>query len=89
MGSRYPEFRITKPHILCFINWTKSIRNIGGLVIRKFEVCRISKTNTNSEQFFCLKDDTAEILTAIVEMFVLKPEKVPDESSEDFERRKN
>ena len=35
------------------------------------------------------KDDSAEILTAIVEMFVLKPKKVPNESSEDFERRKN
>ena len=35
------------------------------------------------------KDDSAEMLTAIVEMFVLESEKVPDESSEDFERRKN
>ncbi len=29
------------------------------------------------------------MFTAIVEMFVLKAEKVPYESSEDFERRKN
>jgi len=38
MKSRYPEFWITKPQILCFVNRENSIRNIGGLVIRKCKV---------------------------------------------------
>jgi len=35
VGSCYPDFRITRPRILCFINRTNPIWNLGGLIIRK------------------------------------------------------
>ncbi len=35
VGSPYPDFQKTRPRLLCFVNRTNHIRNLGGLVIQK------------------------------------------------------
>jgi len=55
VGSRYPEFRITRPQIVCFVNWTNSIRNIGGLVIWIIKAIPVFVRITRPMIFFLLK----------------------------------
>jgi len=41
VGSRYPEFRTTRPQIQCFVNQTNIYPESRGLIIRKIKDCPV------------------------------------------------